>query len=88
MTVTVYAGSTALPVRYESWEAWRRDVTRPLAPAPLVASGTVSCATCWGQGRVFEPARNGEGLVPGACAECSGSGLVPVPSPRPRPGGR
>jgi hypothetical protein len=76
MTVTVYAGSTALPVRYESWEAWRRDVSRPLAPAPLVSPETVSCAACWGQGRLFEPAGNGEGLVPRTCAECAGSGLV------------
>jgi hypothetical protein len=76
MTVTVYAGSTALPVRYESWEDWRRDVATRHAPVPLIAPETVSCAACWGQGRLLEPARNGEGLVPRTCPDCGGSGLV------------
>lgn len=79
MAAIVFFGSPALPVRYASWEDWRRDVTSPLAPPPLVAPGTASCARCWGQGRHFAPARNGEGLVPVACPDCGGSGLVVVP---------
>lgn len=76
MAAIVFFGSPALPVRYESWEEWRRDVARPAAPLPLIAPRTASCARCWGQGRHFEPARNGEGLVPVGCPGCGGSGLV------------
>ncbi len=64
MAAIVLAGSPPIPVRYESWDAWRADVTQPLPPAPLIAAGTASCPRCWGQGRIWEAARNGEGLVP------------------------
>jgi hypothetical protein len=76
MATIVFSGSLPIPVRYESWEAWRADVAQPLPPALLVAPGTASCATCWGQGRFWESARNGEGLVPRPCETCGGSGLV------------
>jgi hypothetical protein len=76
MAAIVLAGSPPVPVRYESWEAWRADVTQPLPPAPLVAAGTASCSGCWGQGRVWEPARNGEGFVAHPCETCDGAGLV------------
>jgi len=76
MPTIVLAGSPPIPVRYESWDAWRADLTHPVPPAPLVAAGTASCPGCWGQGRVWEPARNGEGLVPHRCGTCAGSGLV------------
>jgi hypothetical protein len=79
MAAIVFFGSPAVAVRYESWEQWRNDVAHPVAPAPLIASGTASCARCWGQGRHLEAARNGEGLVPVACPDCRGSGLVVVP---------
>ena len=69
-------GSPPIPVRYDSWDAWRAEVSHPLAPAPLVAAGTSSCPACWGQGRILEPARNGEGLVPHPCERCDGGGLV------------
>ncbi|HET6691882.1 MAG TPA: hypothetical protein VFG74_13570 [Miltoncostaeaceae bacterium] len=76
MATIVLVGRPAVPVRYESWEAWRADVTRPLPPAPLVAPQTASCALCWGQGRLWHEARNGEGLVPSECPRCVGAGLV------------
>ena len=76
MAAIVLSGSPPVMVRYESWEVWRADLTEALPPAPLIASGTASCATCWGQGRVWEPAANGEGLVPHPCAACGGGGLV------------
>jgi len=28
------------------------------------------CPICWGQGRIFEPAANGEGLIPVPCGGC------------------
>jgi hypothetical protein len=76
MAAIVLAGSPPLLVRYESWDAWRADITQPLPPAPLIAPSTASCSRCWGQGRVWAPARNGEGLIPQACEACDGSGLV------------
>ena len=53
MPTIVLAGSPPIPVRYESWEAWRADVTQPLPPVPLIAPATASCALCWGQGRLW-----------------------------------
>ena len=76
MAAIVLAGSPPIPVRYESWDAWRADVTQPLPPAPLIAAGTASCPRCWGQGSIWEAARNGEGLVPQRCEACAGAGLV------------
>lgn len=34
------------------------------------------CAVCWGAGRIFYEAANGEGLIPVPCAECGGKGAV------------
>ena len=76
MAAIVFAGSPPVPVLYESWDAWRADVTQPLPKAPLIAAGTASCPGCWGQGRIWEAARNGEGLVPQPCEVCAGAGLV------------
>ena len=76
MAAIVLAGSPPIPVRYENWDAWRADVTDPLPPAPLIAPGTASCSHCWGQRRVWTPARNGEGLIPQSCEPCGGFGLV------------
>jgi hypothetical protein len=87
LAAIVFFGSPAVAVRYDSWREWRDDVARPLPPAPLIASRTASCPRCWGQGRHFEQARNGEGLVPVGCPGCGGSGLVVVdPDAGPRPG--
>lgn len=36
------------------------------------------CAICWGNGRIFGMARNGEGLIPlHPCATCAGTGRAP-----------
>lgn len=35
----------------------------------------VPCPECWGQRRILEPARNGEGLIPVACGRCLGTGI-------------
>jgi hypothetical protein len=73
----VFEGSPPIPVRYESWGAWwRADLTQPLPPLPIAAHRAVSCPDCWGQGRIWEEARNGEGLVPLDCPGCRGRGLV------------
>jgi hypothetical protein len=41
------------------------------APTP-----SVWCFTCAGNGRIYEPAGNGEGLVVRACPTCLGVSLV------------
>lgn len=41
------------------------------------------CPTCWGQRRILEPARNGEGLVAVACQGCLGVGERPAAAPSP-----
>jgi hypothetical protein len=77
MAAIVLEGSPPIPVRYETWTEWRemRPATA-LPPLPLIPAGARSCATCWGAGRIHEPAPNGEGLVPRRCGGCLGSGLV------------
>ena len=70
-------GSAPIPLAYRSWELWREERRRPpLPPAPLAPAGTSFCATCWGQGRILEPARNEEGLIPVLCPCCGGEGTV------------
>lgn len=45
---------------HAGWPEWRRSRTRPaLRP---------TCATCWGQGRIWEPGPLG--LMPVVCPEC------------------
>lgn len=82
MALTITEGHPiAVPVYFESWDEWRRerrDAT-PLPPAPLAAAGTSSCPLCWNQRVIWEPARNGEGLVPVRCTGCGGSGLTSRP---------
>jgi hypothetical protein len=70
-------GMPPVPVRYGSWSEWRRGRSAVLPPAPLVPQGTSFCARCWGAGRIFEQARNGEGLVPVRCEGCDGERAVP-----------
>lgn len=69
---------TGLLVAYESWDEWRDERRREAAaePAPLCPRDVVFCAHCWGQARIWAPARNGEGLVPAPCPACAGTGLV------------
>lgn len=72
----------SIPVAYRSWWDWRLDRRRvaDTPPAPLVPTGVSFCAACWGQGRTWSQARNGEGLIPRTCVCCDGEGVV-------RPGG-
>lgn len=87
MAAVVFFGTPPVPVRYGSWDAWREDVRTPLPPLRVIAPETVSCALCWGQGRIWEAAPNGEGLVPHGCWECGGSGLVRREPGPPHPSG-
>jgi hypothetical protein len=48
---------------------------------PLAPAATCFCATCWGQGRIWSPARNGEGLIPVTCRACDGQGVCRHPDP-------
>jgi hypothetical protein len=70
----VREGDSRVSVAYESWTDWRARKGIDSATAPL---GSCFCAICWGAGRVFEAAMNGEGLIPVACATCCGTGAVP-----------
>jgi hypothetical protein len=75
--ITVLEGSDQMLVGYPGWHAWRRERERPpLPPVPLVPACSASCAVCWGNGRIFEQAANGEGLIPVSCESCDGWGTV------------
>lgn len=63
-------------VKYDDWPEWRTDRAHRLPPAPLIPKGAHSCGLCWGAGRFWEPAGNGEGLVPRVCGHCAGAGMV------------
>lgn len=67
-----------LMVAYESWTAWREEQRRAAAaePAPLCPADVSFCAVCWGQAKIYAPARNGEGLVPVPCGTCDATGVV------------
>ena len=62
------------PVLYVDWAEWRleqsADATDGIAP-----SVTCVCVTCAGNGRIYEYAPNGEGLVPRPCVSCLGRGV-------------
>lgn len=61
------------PVMYDDWDHWRRY--RGIADMPELSLPPASfCGLCWGQGRIHEAARNGEGYVPRECEACHGSG--------------
>lgn len=70
-------GPDRIPIAYPSWHAWRADRRESqLAPPPTTRHHSAGfCAMCWGQGRIWSPARNGEGLIPVACRSCDGQGL-------------
>lgn len=70
--------TTGLLVAYDSWCDWREDKRREadIPPAPLCPTGASFCAHCWGQARIYAPARNGEGLIPTPCHVCRGTGVV------------
>jgi len=67
--------ATRIPVRYQSWTEWRAERLRTsgLRLPPLLPRGSCFCALCWGAGRFYEPAPNGEGEVPRTCPACQGS---------------
>jgi hypothetical protein len=60
-----------LLVLYPNWAEWRSDRPDGAVAAPLVEPAASFCATCWGQGRIFEPAANGEGYIPVSCVACA-----------------
>ena len=64
----------SIPVVYPRWRDWRIDrrEAADAEPLPLVPHATSFCAMCWGQGRIWQPARNGEGLIPQRCSYCDG----------------
>ena len=85
MSTHAYAGITIAegepPVRVIQWDRdeWRSERRRPALPPPAPASAeTCFCACCRGNGRIYEEARDGEGLVPQTCATCEGTGVVPL----------
>jgi hypothetical protein len=65
-------------VAYPSWIDWRVDRREAAAtdPPSQIPSSTSFCATCWGQGKIWSPARNGEGLIPTCCPTCDGERVV------------
>ena len=65
-----------LPVLYGDWAEWRLEQAVALVGGPLVVPGTSFCFTCAGNGRVYEEAGNGEGLIPTPCLSCLGRGIV------------
>lgn len=82
--VVVRDGAAGVPIRWESWGSWRTGRREPevvwlreIVPAQEIDAEW--CPTCWGNGRLFEMARNGEGAIPtGACPACDGTGVVPT----------
>lgn len=76
--VKIRENAQAPAIAWPSWQAWRhghrapesvwfRDLTRP-ATADW-------CLTCWGNGRIYAAAPNGEGLIPvRVCMACAGTG--------------
>jgi hypothetical protein len=71
----------SVPVAYPSWGDWRIDKRESADqdPCVLVPAKTSFCATCWGQGRIWSQARNGEGLIPHRCPACDGERVVRTP---------
>lgn len=74
MSTIVHEGRSRIPVLYRDWTEWRASHQRSglMGPAPLLPERTAFCATCWGAGRIYEAAGNGEGLVPRDCPWCGG----------------
>jgi hypothetical protein len=64
-----------LPVIYVDWAEWRSEQLLDAAEdaPPRIAT---FCVTCAGNGRIYEYAPNGEGLVPRPCVSCLGLGVV------------
>jgi len=81
--VVVRDGVAGAPIQWSSWDDWRRGRNepelvwlRPLSGRELPPTATW-CPVCWGNGRLFEMARNGEGPIPVAsCHACDGSGVA------------
>ncbi len=65
-----------LPVIYPDWAAWRLEQAVATGGAPLFTPGVSFCFTCSGNGRIYEWARNGEGLIPTPCLSCLGRGTT------------
>lgn len=65
-----------MPVIYPNWEAWRVERLVMNVPQPLIVPDTSFCGVCWGQGRLWELAANGEGYIPRPCVTCAARGTV------------
>lgn len=65
-----------LPVRYTTWAEWRSEHSESdiVAADRLAPTTTSFCVTCAGNGRTYEYAKNGEGLIPVPCVSCLGLG--------------
>lgn len=77
MPMIIEEGRPPMPVIYHDWAEWRnhrREASPPFSTVERVV--TAPCTLCQGAGRYFEPAGNGEGLVPRLCVECGGTGRV------------
>lgn len=57
------------PRAMDSYPGWRHQ------PAATVQMRREFCATCWGQGKTWYTAGNGEGLVSAPCDSCRGRGF-------------
>ena len=83
--VVVRDGAAGVPIAWDSWGEWRFGRRQPEVVwlrerAPEAPVDAAWCPVCWGNGRLFEEARNGEGLIPAAtCPACDGSGQAHVP---------
>ncbi len=64
-----------MPVIYVDWAEWRLERSAEMVE-DTAATPTAFCVTCAGNGRVYEYAPNGEGLVPRPCVSCIGRGMV------------
>lgn len=67
-------------VAWPSWRVWRTGRRRPgevWFRSRELAPSAFWCPTCWGNGRLYAMAGNGEGLIPvRPCAACAGTGRV------------
>jgi len=76
--VTVRDNPLAPAIAWPSWRAWREGRRAPESvwfrdcARPATADW---CLLCWGNGRIYGMAPNGEGLILlGPCWECAGTG--------------
>lgn len=76
MATTVLSGPSRIPVQVRAWAEWRSARRWRAGPGSVRAAEGDFCAICWGQGKLFMEAANGEGLIPVTCSHCGGGGRV------------